>query len=207
MQHGAVLPKVRARNSGSVSGLLSSCFIKNKSISPALVLVFMCSACSWWTGEWSECSRSCNSGLRTRQVLCKRRLSVTEEKVLDDSACSPLRPSLTEPCNNRSCPPEWLALDWSEVGGSLSFSDGVGGESSPFGVRELRVHPPGRGNASRFPALLGILTYFYHQASKVSGALMEGRSKISVQACGRCLQTEEKQNAPAVPLFHRASHS
>uniref|UniRef100_H3CXS6 ADAM metallopeptidase with thrombospondin type 1 motif, 10 n=1 Tax=Tetraodon nigroviridis TaxID=99883 RepID=H3CXS6_TETNG len=69
---------------------------------------------SWWTGEWSECSRSCNGGLRTRQVLCKRRLSVTEEKVLDDSACSPLRPALTEPCNNRSCPPEWLALDWSE---------------------------------------------------------------------------------------------
>lgn len=50
---------------------------------------------------------------------------MTEEKVLDDSACSPLRPSLTEPCNNRSCPPEWLALDWSEVGRSLSFSDGV----------------------------------------------------------------------------------
>ncbi|TNM88279.1 hypothetical protein fugu_006500 [Takifugu bimaculatus] len=69
---------------------------------------------SWGTGEWSECSRSCNGGLRTRQVLCKRRISVTEEKVLDDSACSPLRPSLTEPCNNHSCPPEWLALDWSE---------------------------------------------------------------------------------------------
>lgn len=44
---------------------------------------------------------------------------MTEEKVLDDSACSPLRPPLTEPCNNRSCPPEWLALDWSEVGGRL----------------------------------------------------------------------------------------
>lgn len=44
---------------------------------------------------------------------------MTEEKVLDDSACGPLRPPLTEPCNNRSCPPEWLALDWSEVGGRL----------------------------------------------------------------------------------------
>uniref|UniRef100_A0A8D3EE04 ADAM metallopeptidase with thrombospondin type 1 motif, 10 n=1 Tax=Scophthalmus maximus TaxID=52904 RepID=A0A8D3EE04_SCOMX len=69
---------------------------------------------SWWTGEWSECSRSCNSGLRSREVLCKRRISVTEEKVLDDFACTPLRPSLTEPCSNHSCPPEWLALDWSE---------------------------------------------------------------------------------------------
>ncbi|KAM9761762.1 A disintegrin and metalloproteinase with thrombospondin motifs 10 isoform 1-T1 [Menidia menidia] len=69
---------------------------------------------TWWMGEWSECSRSCNGGLRTREVLCKRRISVTEEKVLDDSACTPPRPSLTEPCNNHSCPPEWLALDWSE---------------------------------------------------------------------------------------------
>ncbi|XP_040039835.2 A disintegrin and metalloproteinase with thrombospondin motifs 10 isoform X1 [Gasterosteus aculeatus] len=69
---------------------------------------------SWWTGEWSDCSRSCNSGLQTREVLCKRRISVTEEKVLDDSACTSPRPSLTEPCSNQSCPPEWLALDWSE---------------------------------------------------------------------------------------------
>lgn len=74
---------------------------------------------SWSTGEWSECSRSCNGGLRTRQVLCKRRISATEEKVLDDSACAPLRPPLTEPCSNHSCPPEWLALDWSEVGTGL----------------------------------------------------------------------------------------
>ncbi len=74
------------------------------------------SASSWLTGEWSECSRSCNGGLRTREVLCKRRISGTEEKILDDSACTPPRPSLTEPCSNHSCPPEWLALDWSEVG-------------------------------------------------------------------------------------------
>lgn len=73
------------------------------------------SASSWWTGEWSECSRSCNGGLRTREVLCKRRISAVEEKVLDDSACTSTRPSFTEPCSNHSCPPEWLALDWSEV--------------------------------------------------------------------------------------------
>lgn len=73
------------------------------------------SASSWWSGEWSECSRSCNGGLRTREVLCKRRISVVEEKVLDDSACTAPCPSFTEPCSNHSCPPEWLALDWSEV--------------------------------------------------------------------------------------------
>uniref|UniRef100_A0A8C7N3W1 ADAM metallopeptidase with thrombospondin type 1 motif, 10 n=1 Tax=Oncorhynchus kisutch TaxID=8019 RepID=A0A8C7N3W1_ONCKI len=69
---------------------------------------------SWWSGVWSECSRSCNGGLRTREVLCKRKISPTEEKVQDDSACTPPRPPLTEPCSNHTCPPEWLALDWSE---------------------------------------------------------------------------------------------
>uniref|UniRef100_A0A4W5RI36 ADAM metallopeptidase with thrombospondin type 1 motif, 10 n=1 Tax=Hucho hucho TaxID=62062 RepID=A0A4W5RI36_9TELE len=69
---------------------------------------------SWWSGEWSECSRSCNGGLRTREVLCKRKISPTEEKVQDDGTCTPPRPPLTEPCNNHTCPPEWLALDWSE---------------------------------------------------------------------------------------------
>ncbi|XP_028855606.1 A disintegrin and metalloproteinase with thrombospondin motifs 10 isoform X3 [Denticeps clupeoides] len=69
---------------------------------------------AWLTGEWSECSRSCNGGLRTREVLCKRKISGSEEKIQDDSMCPQPRPSLTQPCSNHSCPPEWLALDWSE---------------------------------------------------------------------------------------------
>ncbi|KAG5276444.1 hypothetical protein AALO_G00132100 [Alosa alosa] len=69
---------------------------------------------TWWTGEWSECSRSCNGGVRTREILCKRKVSGTEERVQGDSVCPAPRPPLTEPCNNHSCPPEWLALNWSE---------------------------------------------------------------------------------------------
>ncbi|XP_064186122.1 A disintegrin and metalloproteinase with thrombospondin motifs 10 [Anguilla rostrata] len=69
---------------------------------------------TWWVGNWSDCSRSCNGGLQTREVLCKRKISPTEEKVLDDIACTLPRPPLTDPCNNHTCPPEWLPLDWSE---------------------------------------------------------------------------------------------
>uniref|UniRef100_A0A8C4ZDN5 PLAC domain-containing protein n=1 Tax=Gadus morhua TaxID=8049 RepID=A0A8C4ZDN5_GADMO len=69
---------------------------------------------SWWSGGWSECSRSCSGGLRTRQVLCKRKISSAEDKVHDDAACSGPRPDLTQPCSSHSCPPEWTALDWSE---------------------------------------------------------------------------------------------
>ncbi|XP_015270246.1 PREDICTED: A disintegrin and metalloproteinase with thrombospondin motifs 10 [Gekko japonicus] len=69
---------------------------------------------AWVIGNWSECSRSCNQGVRTRNVICQRKVSSTEKKTLDDSLCPLPRPHLLEPCNNQTCPPEWAALDWSE---------------------------------------------------------------------------------------------
>ncbi|NXI49220.1 ATS10 metalloproteinase, partial [Chloroceryle aenea] len=70
---------------------------------------------AWVIGNWSECSRSCNEGVRTRSVFCKRKISATEEKTLDDASCTHPRPKMLEPCNNQTCPPEWVALDWSEA--------------------------------------------------------------------------------------------
>ncbi|XP_062481181.1 A disintegrin and metalloproteinase with thrombospondin motifs 10 [Pezoporus occidentalis] len=69
---------------------------------------------AWVIGNWSECSRSCNEGVRTRSVFCKRKISAAEEKTLDDASCTHPRPKMLEPCNNQTCPPEWVALDWSE---------------------------------------------------------------------------------------------
>uniref|UniRef100_A0A8C9MGG0 ADAM metallopeptidase with thrombospondin type 1 motif 10 n=1 Tax=Serinus canaria TaxID=9135 RepID=A0A8C9MGG0_SERCA len=69
---------------------------------------------AWAIGNWSECSRSCNEGVRTRSVFCKRKISASEEKTLDDASCTQPRPKMLEPCNNQTCPPEWVALDWSE---------------------------------------------------------------------------------------------
>ncbi|XP_077187653.1 A disintegrin and metalloproteinase with thrombospondin motifs 10 isoform X1 [Paroedura picta] len=69
---------------------------------------------AWVIGNWSECSRSCNQGVRTRSVTCQRKVSSSEKKTLDDSLCPLPRPHMLEPCNNQTCPPEWAALDWSE---------------------------------------------------------------------------------------------
>ncbi|XP_053869260.1 A disintegrin and metalloproteinase with thrombospondin motifs 10 isoform X2 [Malaclemys terrapin pileata] len=69
---------------------------------------------TWVIGNWSECSRSCNEGVRTRSVVCRRKVAATEEKILDDGSCAQPRPKMHEPCNNQTCPPEWAALDWSE---------------------------------------------------------------------------------------------
>ncbi|XP_004717396.1 A disintegrin and metalloproteinase with thrombospondin motifs 10 [Echinops telfairi] len=68
----------------------------------------------WVVGNWSRCSRSCDVGVRSRSVVCQRRVSGAEEKALDDSACTQPRPPVLEACQGPTCPPEWAALDWSE---------------------------------------------------------------------------------------------
>uniref|UniRef100_A0A8B9C937 ADAM metallopeptidase with thrombospondin type 1 motif 10 n=1 Tax=Anser brachyrhynchus TaxID=132585 RepID=A0A8B9C937_9AVES len=78
---------------------------------------------AWVIGNWSECSRSCNEGVRTRSVFCKRKISPTEEKTLDDASCTQPRPKMLEPCNNQTCPPEWVALDWSESTGNVTHGE------------------------------------------------------------------------------------
>ncbi|KAM7320910.1 hypothetical protein ACRRTK_020163 [Alexandromys fortis] len=69
----------------------------------------------WFIGDWLECSKTCDGGMRTRAVLCIRRIGPSEEETLDYSDCLTHRPMEKESCNNQSCPPQWVALDWSEV--------------------------------------------------------------------------------------------
>lgn len=53
--------------------------------------------------------------MRSRTVLCIRKIGPSEEETLDNTNCLTHRPIEKEPCNNQSCPPQWVALDWSEV--------------------------------------------------------------------------------------------
>lgn len=80
-----------------------------------LFCVSSTSCCRWFIGDWLECSKTCDGGMRTRAVLCIRKIGPSEEETLDYSGCLTHRPIEKEPCNNQSCPPQWVALDWSEV--------------------------------------------------------------------------------------------
>ncbi|KAB1259362.1 A disintegrin and metalloproteinase with thrombospondin motifs 10 [Camelus dromedarius] len=87
----------------------------------------------WVVGNWSRCSRSCDAGVRSRSVVCQRRVSAAEEKALDDSAyhratlppahCPPAaKPPATMRCNLRRCPPaRWVAGEWGECSAQCGF--------------------------------------------------------------------------------------
>uniref|UniRef100_A0A3P8VYD7 ADAM metallopeptidase with thrombospondin type 1 motif 6 n=1 Tax=Cynoglossus semilaevis TaxID=244447 RepID=A0A3P8VYD7_CYNSE len=68
----------------------------------------------WFIGDWSECGKTCDGGIRTRTVLCIRKIGRAEEETLEDTHCLTHRPLERESCNNQSCPPKWVTLDWSE---------------------------------------------------------------------------------------------
>ncbi|EPY80061.1 a disintegrin and metalloprotease with thrombospondin type 1 motif 6 preproprotein isoform 2-like protein [Camelus ferus] len=70
----------------------------------------------WFIGDWLECSKTCDGGMRTRAVLCIRKIGPSEEETLDYSGCLTHRPIEKEPCNNQSCPPQWVALDCTTLG-------------------------------------------------------------------------------------------
>lgn len=95
---------------GIIYGWGISIFCIKKYILDPIYLCFR-----WFIGDWSECGKTCDGGVRTRTVLCIRKIGPAEEETLEDSHCLTHRPIEQESCNNQSCPPQWVTLDWSEV--------------------------------------------------------------------------------------------
>ncbi|KAK2869514.1 hypothetical protein Q7C36_001385 [Tachysurus vachellii] len=64
----------------------------------------------WTTGNWSECSVSCSSGMQTREVSC------SWDTMAD---CDPkAKPASVKPCKVQDCPTNPDIIDWSGSGSS-----------------------------------------------------------------------------------------
>ncbi|XP_047134767.1 A disintegrin and metalloproteinase with thrombospondin motifs 6 isoform X1 [Hydra vulgaris] len=68
----------------------------------------------WQTSYWGDCSKTCNGGLKKRNVRCVQRAGNGIEYDVDNSLCSGVKPSDTEGCNKESCPSEWVAQPFGE---------------------------------------------------------------------------------------------
>ncbi|XP_077194718.1 A disintegrin and metalloproteinase with thrombospondin motifs 20 isoform X4 [Paroedura picta] len=68
-----------------------------------------CLLTSWHYTEWSECSRSCGQGTRTRDSFCMNNFG----RRLADRECNAFPKTVSQKCNEFLCP-SWIASDWSE---------------------------------------------------------------------------------------------
>ncbi|RXM99651.1 ADAMTS-like protein 1 [Acipenser ruthenus] len=80
---------------------------------------------AWYPQDWQQCSRSCGGGVKTREILCKQRLADGSFLELPETFCSPPTPTTQEPCENRACPAEWGALEWSQCSASCGEGNQV----------------------------------------------------------------------------------
>ncbi|VTJ64279.1 Hypothetical predicted protein, partial [Marmota monax] len=68
-----------------------------------------CVLTRWHYLEWSQCSRSCGGGERSRESYCVNNFGHR----LADRECQELPRMIVENCNEFSCP-IWVASEWSE---------------------------------------------------------------------------------------------
>ncbi|XP_067420282.1 A disintegrin and metalloproteinase with thrombospondin motifs 20 isoform X3 [Emydura macquarii macquarii] len=68
-----------------------------------------CLSTSWHYTEWSECSRSCERGIRAREAFCMNNFGLR----LADRECHDLPRIVTQSCNEFLCP-NWATSEWSE---------------------------------------------------------------------------------------------
>uniref|UniRef100_A0A8C8RHX3 ADAM metallopeptidase with thrombospondin type 1 motif 20 n=1 Tax=Pelusios castaneus TaxID=367368 RepID=A0A8C8RHX3_9SAUR len=68
-----------------------------------------CLLTSWHYTEWSECSRSCERGVRAREAFCMNNFGLR----LADRECHELPRIVTQSCNEFLCP-NWATSEWSE---------------------------------------------------------------------------------------------
>ncbi len=70
--------------------------------------------CSWITGEWQSCSKSCGGGMSRRHLYCVEELHGKSFRRIYDGLCHTPKPKTKKPCNQYSCP-RWYAGQWSPV--------------------------------------------------------------------------------------------
>uniref|UniRef100_A0A673ZPK2 ADAM metallopeptidase with thrombospondin type 1 motif 20 n=1 Tax=Salmo trutta TaxID=8032 RepID=A0A673ZPK2_SALTR len=105
---------------------------------------------SWQYSTWSQCSKTCGHGARTRDSYCMNNLG----RRLVDRDCSDSLRLVTESCNDQACP-GWSASEWSEClvtcgkgmrHRQVSCSMGVGEEKLSEHFCDPNAKPPAVGS-------------------------------------------------------------
>ena len=71
---------------------------------------------SYFADEWSECSKTCGSGRRTRTVTCRQEFAGDFMTTVSFRKCKGLpKPTAHERCTVQECAHWKITSDWSDV--------------------------------------------------------------------------------------------
>ncbi|XP_058805416.1 thrombospondin type-1 domain-containing protein 4-like [Phymastichus coffea] len=76
----------------------------------------------WFSGPWTKCSSSCDTGIATRETVCVYRL-LGVLKIVDPVNCSREKPETMRSCTGPPCNATWFTSDWTQC--SLSCGTGT----------------------------------------------------------------------------------
>ena len=72
--------------------------------------------CSWVTGEWQNCSKSCGkTGQQMRSVSCVQPSDNNTTRSIHSKHCNDDRPEARRSCNRHPCPAQWRVGPWTQV--------------------------------------------------------------------------------------------
>jgi len=70
----------------------------------------------WIHSDWTQCSKSCEGGYRTRNVSCVQVYQDEVEPIQTTTECDDeTKPSSLDRCNNHPCHNHWHSGNWSRV--------------------------------------------------------------------------------------------
>lgn len=73
----------------------------------------------WYITAWQTCSLPCGKGFQQRSVVCRQKIAENKwNTITNETLCvepKPVVSPLERNCNEISCPPEYVAGQWSEV--------------------------------------------------------------------------------------------